>query len=416
MKNTIHTTHIDSIQQDILALTSAALFPQADSAPALRGSGIAYSSEVPVTGKHITEAHITEALHQTVLPLIYTPATVLTPDTFSSDIISSDFMREKAPTHYNKIISNNIRVEYEHIELHELLSAHHIPYVILKGCASGYYYPDAILRTYGDVDFLIHECDIPAALELLSRLGFTPGDDTHGIHIGCHRALYSTWEMHRQINGIPAGHSRIEHYVSDIIDTAVEVQLSNGTIRIPDAFHHGLVLLLHTASHLTSEGIGLRHLCDWAVYAEQVDISQWKQQLTDCGLWRFAQVLSLVSVKYLHMQARPYYGTASDELLDSLMADIMNGGNFGQKDSLTRNGEIKYIKDRTQGTVSRTHALRHVFSTIRAKASAEHKSSLQVCFDYACLILSDKRKLDNHAMITEANNRKKLYSELHLFE
>lgn len=393
MNHSAYTDNLNPIQQDLISYTGTVLFHTADSSAQFK----------------LTDALIAEAAHQTVLPLIYSAAT-------PAPSGSSAGISTKAAALYNRIIASNVRVEYEHTELHELLTGHNIPYVILKGCASGYYYPDAILRTYGDVDFLVHERDIPQTLKLLTSIGFTPEADTQGIHIACHRDPGSVWEMHRQVNGIPSGNNVIARCLSGIIETAVKVNLSTGSIRIPDSFHHCLVLLLHTASHLTSEGIGLRHLCDWAVFAEQTDISIFKQELIECGLWKFAQILSLVSVKYLKISPRPYYGTASDELLDSLMTDIMTGGNFGKKNASARAGEIKYIKNRSEGTVDQKSAIRQVFHTISVKARTEHKSIPRVCFDYARLIVSGKRKLDNTAMIAEADHRKKLYSELHLFE
>lgn len=196
----------------------------------------------------------------------------------------------------NAIVGANMAVSYEHTELHELLTANHVPYVILKGAASASYYPTPILRTMGDVDFLVKECDLKRAGELLESIGFQPEKDTGSIHIGYHRGS-STWEMHRSVNGVPSGEMGVvvQAFLSDTIDTAVEYDEGNGVIRIPDSFHHGLILLLHTASHLTSEGVGLRHLCDWAVFmnhfTDEQFVSLFADKLKACGLWRFAQLL-----------------------------------------------------------------------------------------------------------------------------
>ena len=58
---------------------------------------------------------------------------------------------------------------------------------------------------------------------------------------------------------------------------------------MPSHFHHGLNLLLHTNQHLLGEGLGLRHLCDWAVFAagfsdeEFRELFEEKLKAVDCG-------------------------------------------------------------------------------------------------------------------------------------
>lgn len=322
----------------------------------------------------------------------------------------------------SSIIATNMQVSYEHTELHDLLTENSIPYVILKGVASASYYPNPILRTMGDVDFLVDSADILRTTSLLESNGFEKAvdDDTDGIHIAFHRGD-STWEMHRSINGIPAGEvgERIKLFLSDIIETAVDYDEGNGAIRIPDDFHHGLVILLHTASHLTSEGVGLRHLCDWAVFVNHFTDEQFctlfEEKMKACGLWRFAQLLSLVSVKYLKLPYKSWMGEADDTILEQLIIDIMDGGNFGKKDE-DRYRQIKYISNRGEHKVDQKPTVLQLWDTIGKKAEAQGKSRLAVVGEYASMVLKGERKLDNHETIRQATKRKKLYTEFHLFE
>lgn len=322
----------------------------------------------------------------------------------------------------SSIIATNMQVSYEHTELHELLTENTIPYVILKGVASASYYPNPILRTMGDVDFLLHPSDMSRTASLLESIGFEKAvdDDEGGIHIAFHRDN-STWEMHRSINGIPAGEvgERVKLFLSDIIETALDYDEGNGVIKIPDHFHHGLVLLLHTASHLTSEGVGLRHLCDWAVFVNHFTDDQFRflfeEKVIACGLWRFAQLLSLVSVKYLNLPYQSWMGEADADILEQLITDIMDGGNFGKKDE-DRYRQIKYISNRGEHTVDQKSTVLQLWDTIGRKAEAQGKSRLAVVGDYASMVLKGERKLDNYETIRQAAERKKLYSEFHLFE
>lgn len=316
----------------------------------------------------------------------------------------------------NAVIARNMNLVYEHTELHELLTENGIPYVILKGCASASYYPDPILRTMGDVDFLVKPEDFDRAGELLENIGFTPEEDRGGIHVAYHRDAF-TWEMHRSVNGIPSGEcgKRVAEYLRNIIETAVDYETECGTMRIPDAFHHCLILLLHTASHLTSEGIGLRHLCDWAVFAGKEDVGQWQRELELCGLWRFAQILTLVSEKYLGLPGRAWSGEAEGWLLDGLMEDIFSGGNFGQKDA-DRPGQIKYISNRGERTVDSKSPILQIWNTIGKKAKAEQKSRIAVMAEYAEMLLKGTRKMDSRKTLSDAKQRKRLYVQLRLYE
>lgn len=349
------------------------------------------------------EAVYEEAIEQAVFPLIV-----------SEQIECPDNWKKT----YNALMASNFNISYEHTELHELMTEHQIPYVVLKGVASASYYPTPILRTFGDVDFLVKESDMEAAGKLLESIGFIPEKDRDGIHIGYHREE-STWELHRSINGIPEGKEMIAEYLSDIIETAVPYEEGNGTVMVPDPFHHGLVLLLHTASHLTSEGIGLRHLCDWAVFAASLTndafAALFEEKLKNCGLWRFAQLLTLVSVKYLGAPERQWAGTASESMLETMMQDILTGGNFGHKDN-DRYRQIKYISNRGERTVDEKSTMMQLWDTIGKKAKSEGKSRLVVVGEYAAMVLSGKRKLDSRETMKRAADRKQLYAEFHLFE
>ena len=60
-------------------------------------------------------------------------------------------------------MTDNLTVNKSHLKIHKLLTDAGIPYVIIKGLASGLYYPDFLLRSMGDVDFLISENDVEKA-------------------------------------------------------------------------------------------------------------------------------------------------------------------------------------------------------------------------------------------------------------
>ena len=162
----------------------------------------------------------------------------------------------------------NYRVTFSHQKLHQIMEDAGIPYVILKGCASAAYYPRPMERLMGDVDFLVCKPDLERAGKVLEDNGFRPWEEEHICHV-VYRNETEHLEMHFEPAGVPYGKAGeiCREYFRDIYEQSQIIDYEGGQLHVPSAFHHGLVLLLHTSHHMLGEGIGLRHLCDWAVFA-----------------------------------------------------------------------------------------------------------------------------------------------------
>ena len=328
----------------------------------------------------------------------------------------------------------------EHDELHGLMTESGIPYVVLKGFASALYYPDPSLRSMGDVDFLVREEDLDNAGKAVEQAGFVVdhGEEEESKHVAYTRPPMSVWEMHRSVNGIPGGEvgERIRAELDRAIGTAVPVDREGTVCMVPDKLHHGLIMLLHTASHLTSEGVGLRHLCDWVVFASSLSDAEirelFEKKLRDFGLWRFAQVLTLLGIRYLGAPKRVWALEAiekksiEEDQLEGLMTDILSGGNFGTKD-MNRYRQIKYISDRDAHTVSSGGVLSQGFRTLNSRVCADfktidkHRILLPVGYlaeggRYLGLLITGRRKSSGtRQMLKEAAERKKIYASMKLF-
>lgn len=363
-----------------------------------------------------------ESVNQTVFPLAFYAV---------RDHIPENIKNRWEPR-FLQAIASNIRVTAAHSELHKILSEVAVPYVILKGCASSMFYPRPELRTMGDVDFLVDHPDLERCTSLLEKHGIRRIDD--GTH-DCHRTFSANrieYELHWAITGIPAvGGEKIRAYFRDLITDAAFYQYADSGCRVPSDFHHGLILLLHTASHLTTTGIGLRHLCDWAVFVEKLPEETFQGGFEKClketGLWELAKILTMMSARYLGATPRQWAAGAEDALLDSLMDDIWRGGNFGEKDPqrksysvLMTDGDTHKIEDRG--------VLEALAIAIHRKAKLYHPRMaasgillpcawIAVCCRYSWRVLTKKRpwmKLGEDART--ARQRKELFSRLKLFE
>ena len=366
---------------------------------------------------------IHEADLQTVLPLVY-------------QALKSQASEEVLRQIQNKMIAvcaNNIRINYEHAELHKLFTENQIPYVVMKGSASAAYYPQPELRVMGDVDFLVQKKDLERAGQVLEMEGFQPTDDEENqVHIAYHRQG-SAWEMHWEPNGIPGGVTgkKIRRYLSDMIEEEHLFVCEEGTFYVPSQFHHGMILLLHAATHLINTGIGVRHLCDWAVFvntfSDEEFLKKFEKKLKKAGLWRFAQLLTLLSEKYLHCRTCGWAGSAEPELLETMMADIFAGGNFGKKDT-QRINQAKLMTDKKKGSVDDTRFVKQLIRTMNEKACI----GMPIIKKFPFLLLAgwiyvgcrhllrirrgERPQIHMREMVKGAAERKEIYKRFHLFE
>ncbi len=321
-------------------------------------------------------------------------------------------------------MAEGVKNKHDHHALHKLLQG--IPYVILKGQASAYYYPEPGLRQAGDVDFLIDTKKRDEVGRMLETDGYVKDKhaEDHNFH-WLYQKGNEVLEMHWEAPGIPIdGRDVICEYLDNIIDDAVLVESEQGSYYMPSPFHHGLVLLLHSASHLTAGGIGLRQLCDWLTFenslSDQDFVRMFEEPLRRIGLWKFAQVMTRTGVLYLGCRARTWCDDIDDKLCKAFIEDVLDAGNLGHKDS-KRGDESKLIRDNKTRKVASRSSFRNLFSNLNDKAK-KHNAPLPIGWliviaQYLKRVLSGNGSdvMDKQVQL-RAKKRKQLYSQLKLFD
>lgn len=326
---------------------------------------------------------------------------------------------------------DNAQVNSNHAYLDKFLKKHGVPYCIFKGAASEYYYPNPALRAMGDVDFVVPKDYFESTSELFTNEGFTMSEEDHI----CHRVLTKNkihLELHFEPAGMPEGENRkiAEEFFADIFEKTTCDSVGGFKFENPSAFHHGLVMLLHTYHHLLSEGIGLRHLCDWAVFVNKFTneefIGIFKEKLVRIGLWKFAQILSATACDYIGLPHREWIGDVSKELTADIICDIFAGGNFGNKDT-SRVQEGSMISNRGKDGVKGSK----FFQLVKVKNKEAARSFpifKKVCifypFGFAFLgiryffnVITGKRdSVDIKKISDNAEKRKNIYAQFELFE
>lgn len=325
------------------------------------------------------------------------------------------------------LVTKNMFVSSAHARLDEMLGESGVQYTVLKGFASARYYPDPFLRSMGDVDFLVHGEDIEKASEIFINDGFEMSHENHD----CHRVFIKgkiRYEMHFEPSGIPSGESgdRIREYLKDTIESSNTLMTDFGKMRVPDDFYHGLVILIHTAHHMTGGGIGLRQLCDWAVFVNSVSEDDFcdlfEQKLKEIGLWRFACLLTRTASYFLGCPEKKWAGEGEKELCESIIKDIFSSGNFGQKDETRSQGALLISKDGEKSGISQLISSMNRIVYQKWKISRRMKLFLPIGWiffglRYIIRMLMGKRpEIKAVKAINDAEKRTEIYRELGLYE
>ncbi len=328
-------------------------------------------------------------------------------------------------------LQSNASVHAQHDYLHELMAKAEIPYTILKGSASAYYYADPLMRSMGDVDFYVADENILKTAEMLAENGFVQRDMKHLSHLIFNKEKIHL-ELHFKPAGLPEGEMGeiVKGYLADIYERGEVVEIDGSRFYKPSDFHHGLIILMHTYHHMLSEGIGLRHLCDWAAFVASFDSESFaevfQEKLERVGLWRFAQILSATSYRYLGIPYRNWMGQVDEGLCENIILDIFAGGNFGEKDK-ERSVQGLSISDRGKGGVKKSKWAQF-FASVNASAKVQFPRLAKIpilkyfCFiplgcRYSFRVLTGKRKrLKFASNMKQAEERKQLYKQFELFE
>lgn len=331
-------------------------------------------------------------------------------------------------------VANSVLVRWSHVNLDNMMTQNNIDYVILKGCASASYYPDPTGRILGDVDFLVRKESVEKAGNILKQAGFRSWDrEEHACHI-VYKNENEHLELHFEPAGIPYGKAGelVRTYLNDIMKDRRRSTENEEKMFYPSHFHHGLILLLHTIHHMLGEGIGLRHLCDWAVFyshfTENEFCTLFEEKLKKIGIWHFAQLLTMTAEKCFSSPHRVWAESAEDwGVVNAIIKDIFDGGNFGQKNN-KRVYSALLISSRGKNGVEDNSFIKQFCMSMNDIVKSEWPISktipIIIPFGWCYFILrrlikgimGKKDKLQFKKVIQEADWRKNVYKKFKLFE
>ena len=321
------------------------------------------------------------------------------------------------------LLRQNARLAAYRAALCDFLAQQHIPAVILKGDSVAALYPTPDLRVAGDIDCLIDEAALPRVGAYLISQGFT-AHETHSEHHAVYKKDGYEIELHRTVSGLPDGEMRekLTAYLDDILAAGKLAEMNGEHFPVASDFHQALILLLHMQQHMREGGLGLRQICDWALFVakdlKKETVPRLVAALHEVGLYRFAAATTLAAVRHLGLPLEKCPFKAGDTALaDALFADFMASGNFGLGNADFAGSGIVTLH-RQEGKGSLATALANVGQKCRQEWPICQKHSALLLFLVPFWVVRRllKAPVRPLSMLRSAGARGSLYDSLKLFE
>lgn len=231
----------------------------------------------------------------------------------------------------------------------ERFQAEHIPFVIIKGCASAMYYPRPEYRIMGDIDLLVRPEDYGKIGDIFQSLGYSEESIPNAPMHGAWRSGNVTVEPHWSFD---LAQREADSDLNQLIFSGFsDIQwVSMGAYQVPvlPKLQNGIVILEHIRHHL-SDGVGLRQILDWMMYVHAgLDDRYWTEKFQPVakklGLEQLAVTVTHMIQMYFHLDDPEitWCNQADDEICEQLMQYISTCGNMGRNRS--HSGRDNYVR------------------------------------------------------------------------
>lgn len=272
-------------------------------------------------------------------------------------------------------------------QLQKTYEAAGLPFILLKGLSLGCFYPDATLRSGGDLDILFHsDADYERGNELLRKAGHKLHDDSE-VRYGHTAFTYGRTIVENHARAVFFDHKRHNRH----FDALVQEAISSGSLITQ---HHGdytiktlphelnvVYIFIHLFFHWLHWGVGFRQYSDWLLMMTRL-----KGQLDEEKILSMAKDLDILYPMQLFAQAAIRYLRVSPEIFpfpllseddphtEQIIRDVMHSGNFGfaqrpikaQNKWVTnwRKFRFKMRRSRRLYAITPTHASRIIWGSV----------------------------------------------------
>lgn len=261
------------------------------------------------------------------------------------------------------------------------LSAEGITTVLLKGQGNASHYPVPALRVAGDIDLYVN--DFEKARGVMARL-FGAETETGTKHVTFHVGGTLYIELHRFTETLRDKRFNAEYQRISGLGTSLgleEVTLDGALVNTPEPTFNAFYIFHHLWHHTEGMGIGMRQLCDWAVFLHShkgmLDAEKLAGWLDFFHLKDVWQVFGCAAVQALDLPEDdvPFYDASKAKrgakLLDFFLAQGDNRdfkhGRSSQSRLVHKGGSLRFIHRR----------LRMMFPIFPGKALLQYVGDLK---------------------------------------
>ena len=293
--------------------------------------------------------------------------------------------------------------------------------VCVKGITCRSLYPEPYMRLSGDEDLLVSEEDFTICEKKLAELGFEADKDGSDFEVGfINRQNGCRIELHKSLFAPDSAvFGCFNTFFEDVLSTAHTETADNAEIYVPDNDLHFLYLVLHAFKHFIHAGIGIRQLCDIALFAKYRTPSPAAvfEKCAQVNADTFLNAVLLAGEQYFGLDTAPFEAECPsfDRGLDiaPLIEDVMSGGVYGA-DSIERQHSATITLNHVEAAKNgkKSSVLRSVFPK-REKLKGrytyleEHPVLLPVAWGQR-IIEYTKTKNDSPAIIETGEKRVEL--------
>ena len=210
---------------------------------------------------------------------------------------------------------------------------------ILKGQGNALLYPDPYMRTSGDIDIYLNG-GRNRVMQYINKV--CPNQVMRYHHVDF-PVMKTAIEVHFTPSYMffPVHNLRMQKWFKEVMDlqcsNVVTLPDGYGEITMPTTSFNVIYILSHLYRHVFTEGIGLRQLIDYYYVLNKEELlvirDTLQRELKHLGLWKFAGAVMYVLHETLGLPEEKMIAPIDVNEGRFLLAEIMQGGNFGQYDT-----------------------------------------------------------------------------------
>lgn len=258
---------------------------------------------------------------------------------------SYEGMRDTMINQSRMITISQAKRTAEFIILYQNMLENNLKPLVMKGIICRNLYPNPAQRPSLDEDLLIFSYQIDQYHSFLLKNGFHLVDKDTDIHKADEVSYKNNdthlyLELHKYLFPLNAAAYGDLNSLFSVLDEKKTETIHQTNIRTFGATDHLLYMICHAYKHFLYSGIGIRQICDIALYCKAFDQElDWDKIYESCRLFRIDQFLkAVIKICEIYLGLDPLSCSCSkvwnvndiDE--KPLLEDILSGGLYGTAD------------------------------------------------------------------------------------